>query len=65
MNRHGVTHAWLETATNNEVAIAFWEKHGYRNHGRLPNYYPDGQDAFAMSKPLIANIKRKRKGEEK
>lgn len=52
MKARGVSEVWLETATNNEAAIAFWKKHGYRNHGRLPNYYPDGIDAFAMSKTL-------------
>jgi [ribosomal protein S18]-alanine N-acetyltransferase len=52
MREHGVSEVWLETATNNEVAIAFWKKHGYLNHGRLANYYPDGIDAFAMSKLL-------------
>ena len=52
MRRLGVSKAWLETAINNEVAIAFWKKHGYRSHGRLPNYYPDGLDALAMSKQL-------------
>lgn len=52
MKGRGVTEVWLETATNNDAAIAFWKKHGYRNHGRLANYYPDGIDAFAMSKML-------------
>lgn len=54
MAERGVSEVWLETATNNESAIAFWRKHGYRTHGRLPNYYPDGLDAFAMSKSLAA-----------
>ncbi|MGB7081129.1 MAG: GNAT family N-acetyltransferase, partial [Candidatus Acidiferrales bacterium] len=53
MERRGVGEVWLETATNNEAAIAFWKKHGYRSHGRLPNYYPDGLDALAMSKTLV------------
>jgi [ribosomal protein S18]-alanine N-acetyltransferase len=52
MEQRGVGEVWLETATNNEAAIAFWKKHGYRSHGRLPNYYPDGLDALAMSKTL-------------
>ncbi|MFZ0335166.1 MAG: N-acetyltransferase [Candidatus Acidiferrales bacterium] len=53
MEQRGVDEVWLETATNNEAAIAFWKKHGYRSHGRLPNYYPDGLDALAMSKTLV------------
>lgn len=54
MRKRGVQELWLETATNNNAAIAFWKKHGYRVRGRLPNYYPDGMDAFAMSK-LVAH----------
>ncbi|MGC1106559.1 MAG: N-acetyltransferase [Candidatus Acidiferrales bacterium] len=65
MERRGVAEVWLETATNNEAAIAFWKKHGYRTHGRLPNYYPDGLDALAMSKPLAATLSNKNGGEEK
>lgn len=53
MRKRGVKEVWLETATNNEAAIAFWKKHGYRTHGRLANYYPDGLDAFAMSKLFV------------
>jgi [ribosomal protein S18]-alanine N-acetyltransferase len=53
MKRQGIGEVWLETATNNEAAIAFWKKHGYRSHGRLPNYYPDGVDGFAMRKVLV------------
>jgi [ribosomal protein S18]-alanine N-acetyltransferase len=53
MEQRGVGEVWLETATNNEAAIAFWKKHGYRSHGRLPNYYSDGLDALAMSKTLV------------
>ena len=53
MEQRGVSEVWLETATNNEPAIAFWKKHGYGSHGRLPNYYPDGLDALAMSKRLV------------
>ena len=55
MGRRGVAEVWLETATNNEAAIAFWKKHGYRSHGRLPKYYPDGLDALAMSKALAGS----------
>lgn len=54
MAERGVTEVWLETATNNEAAIAFWKKHGYRSHRRLPHYYSGGVDAFAMSKTLAA-----------
>lgn len=65
MKRRGVGEVWLETATNNEAAIAFWKKHGYRSHGRLANYYPDGLDAFAMSKSLAAALSNENGTEEK
>ncbi|HEV2489943.1 MAG TPA: N-acetyltransferase [Candidatus Acidoferrales bacterium] len=48
----GTREVWLETATDNVAAIAFWQKHGYRTRGRMKNYYPGGLDAFAMSKRL-------------
>jgi len=52
LRKRGAREVWLETATNNESAIAFWQKHGYRTRGRIRNYYPGGLDAFSMSKPL-------------
>jgi ribosomal-protein-alanine N-acetyltransferase len=52
LRKQGAREVWLETATNNEAAIAFWNKHGYRTRGRIRNYYPGGLDAFSMSKPL-------------
>jgi ribosomal-protein-alanine N-acetyltransferase len=42
----------LETATDNASAIAFWKKHGYRTAGVKRQYYPDGRDAFTMTKQL-------------
>ena len=49
---NGVREITLETATDNDSAVAFWTKHGYRNRGVKKNYYPGGRDAFAMSKTL-------------
>ena len=48
----GVRQIGLETATDNSAAIAFWQKHGYRKIGIRKGYYPDGRDAFAMTKPI-------------
>jgi [ribosomal protein S18]-alanine N-acetyltransferase len=48
----GVREVELETATDNASAIAFWEKHGYRTRGIIKSYYPNGRDAFSMSKPV-------------
>jgi [ribosomal protein S18]-alanine N-acetyltransferase len=44
---------YLETATTNKAAIALWKKHGYRETGRIKNYYGRGLDAFEMQKLLI------------
>jgi ribosomal protein S18 acetylase RimI-like enzyme len=49
----GVRSIELETATDNASAIAFWQKHGYRTRGVIKNYYPNGRDAFSMSKPTL------------
>jgi ribosomal protein S18 acetylase RimI-like enzyme len=49
---NGVREITLETATDNDSAVAFWSKHGYRNRGIKKDYYPGGRDAFAMSKTL-------------
>jgi ribosomal protein S18 acetylase RimI-like enzyme len=48
----GVRIVNLETATDNDAAIAFWKKHGYRTRTIRKEYYPGGQDAFAMRKTL-------------
>jgi len=50
--KNGVLQVGLETATDNDSAIAFWEKHGYRKHGVRKHYYPGGRDAFSMAKTL-------------
>lgn len=52
----GVNEIGLETATTNESAIAFWEKHGYRKYEIHEEYYPDGQDAYGMAKTLSPRI---------
>jgi ribosomal protein S18 acetylase RimI-like enzyme len=49
---NGVLEVALETATDNDSAVAFWTKHGYRNRGIKKDYYPGGRDAFAMTKTL-------------
>lgn len=59
--RNGVREVGLETATDNDTAIAFWKKHGYRTLGVWKGYYPGGRDAYAMSKAL-ASAKQAKKG---
>jgi [ribosomal protein S18]-alanine N-acetyltransferase len=51
---HGVREVWLETATDNESAIAFWQRHGYRTCGIRTGYYPGGRDAFSMEKTIAS-----------
>lgn len=53
----GVRAILLETATTNDAAIAFWQKHGYRTEAVLKNYYLGRLDAFEMRKilPLAAH----------
>lgn len=42
----------LETAVDNEPAIAFWKKHKYRTVGVIEGYYLDRIDAYWMQKTL-------------
>ncbi len=59
----GVGKVSLETATDNIAAIAFWQKHGYRSLSVLKRYYPNGLDAWAMSKTIGVPSKPVQKGE--
>jgi [ribosomal protein S18]-alanine N-acetyltransferase len=52
MAARGAKQVELETARNNDAAIAFWQKHGYRTRGVYEHYYPGGMDAFSMVKSL-------------
>ena len=52
MSRSGVSRVDLETATNNQAAIAFWSKHGYRIFAVHPRYYLERIDAYLMFKSL-------------
>jgi [ribosomal protein S18]-alanine N-acetyltransferase len=49
---NGVREVALETATDNDSAVAFWQKHGYCSRGVREGYYPNGRDAFSMMKRL-------------
>lgn len=51
----GVLHVELETATDNQAAIAFWQKHGYRTIAVLKRYYLNRLDAYSMHKPIPAS----------
>jgi [ribosomal protein S18]-alanine N-acetyltransferase len=51
---HGVRHVLLETAIENEAAVAFWQRHGYRIEAVLKRYYLGRLDAYEMRKILPA-----------
>ena len=48
----GVRSILLETATDNEAAVAFWQRHGYRSEAVLKRYYLGRIDAYEMRKIL-------------
>lgn len=52
LRKHGVRAVSLETATNNDSAVLFWQRHGYRTRGIRKNYYPGKIDAYSMTKIL-------------
>jgi ribosomal-protein-alanine N-acetyltransferase len=47
-----VSQVRLEVSVNNAAAIAFYHRYGYEIVGRLPAYYPAGEDAHSMQKRL-------------
>jgi len=54
----------LETATDNEAGVAFWQRHGYRIETTLKRYYLRKIDAYEMRKILPGAAKSsKRTGE--
>lgn len=48
----GVRSVLLETAIDNEAAVAFWKRHGYRIEATLKRYYLGRIDAYEMRKIL-------------
>jgi len=50
----GVRSILLETASDNEAAVAFWQRHGYRIEATLKRYYLRRVDAYEMRKILPA-----------
>lgn len=53
--RRGVRQVRLETATDNQAAIAFYQKYGYRTLGILKRYYLGRIDAYDMRKTLACS----------
>ena|SRR6266850_798432 len=52
LSARGVRSILLETATDNEAAVAFWQRHGYRSEAVLKRYYLGRIDAYEMRKIL-------------
>jgi ribosomal-protein-alanine N-acetyltransferase len=50
----GVRTILLETAIENEAAVAFWKRHGYRIEAVLKRYYLGRLDAYEMRKRMPA-----------
>lgn len=55
----GVQCVLLETAIDNEAAVAFWQHHGYRIEATLKRYYLGRIDAYEMRKILPDAAKAK------
>jgi ribosomal-protein-alanine N-acetyltransferase len=54
----GVRHVLLETSIENEAAVAFWQRHGYRIEAVLKRYYLGRLDAYEMRKILPSAVKK-------
>ena len=48
----GATRMFLEVRVSNAKAIGLYEKYGYQRYGIREKYYPDGEDAYLMTKTL-------------
>ena len=59
LGARGVRSVLLETATNNDAAVAFWQHHGYRIEATLKRYYLGRIDAYEMRKILPGGVKAK------
>ncbi len=50
----GIDTVMLEVRKSNAKAKAFYERLGFSVTGEIAKFYTDGEDAFKMSKPLLA-----------
>ena len=53
----GCDHVHLETAVDNQAAIAFYKRQKYFIQKTTPRYYSNGVDAFVMVKALAETHK--------
>ena len=55
--RQGANSVYLEVRCSNIAAIKLYEKLGFREIGRRPNYYPDSnENALVMMKDIAVNL---------
>ncbi|MCD6428883.1 MAG: ribosomal protein S18-alanine N-acetyltransferase [Desulfurococcales archaeon] len=52
MKENGIHRVKLEVSVNNRSALALYKSVGYKVVGLRRNYYPDGSDAYVMTKEL-------------
>ena len=55
LEEHGIKDVFLEVAVDNEHAISLYQRHGFKEVGRRPDYYVRGDvktDAFVMRAEL-------------
>jgi len=52
LRSYGVNTVKLEVSVNNHVAINLYKSLGYKVVRRISRYYPDGSDAYLMTKNL-------------
>jgi|SRR5580658_373176 ribosomal protein S18 acetylase RimI-like enzyme len=60
----GVRSVLLETAIDNEGAVAFWKRHGYRSEAVLKRYYLGRLDAYEMRKVFAPGAKSQQENKE-
>ena len=58
LSARGVRSVLLETAIDNEAAVAFWQRHGYRIEATLKRYYLGRLDAYEMRKLLLPHASK-------
>ena len=50
--QEGVEQIHLEVRKGNAEAISFYERMGYKVFFEIPHYYPDGEEAWVLKRPV-------------